>query len=143
MTLKEVETLIKDVWGKDTQVFAREDFISGNKKVLRPINEGADVPAGRRLEAEKLEILGQGKTWEDACRMAVAPEMLRRQTAARLRAAYAEHEGEMFSLFLRARLDAEFQAWRTTDPLALQHQAAFEARIKPEAAQDEKPNASA
>jgi hypothetical protein len=144
MNLKDAEQCIRDVWGKDTKVFAREDFISGNKKVLRPLEPGEDPKllglTGRVLRGENLLILGQGKTWEEALRGPISEVMNARREAARLRAEHANHEGEMFSLFLRERFDAEFTEWRNNSELGKAHQAAFEKRMK-EAQSGEVPGA--
>lgn len=131
MNLKDAEQCIKDVFGKDTKIFAREDFISQSKKVLRPMEPGETAKEfnGRFLIGENLVVLGQGKTWEEALRGPVSEEMQKRREAARLRAEHANHEGEMFSLFLREKYDAEFQAWRASSELAKQHQAEFEKRM--------------
>lgn len=130
MNLKDAERCIKDVFGNETKVFAREDFISGQKRILRPLLEGEDPSEhnGRFLAGEQLVILGSGKNWEDALRGPISEELSRRRYAAQVRALHAEHEGEMFALFLREKHDAEFVAWRKSSPLALQTEADFEKR---------------
>lgn len=131
MNFKEAEQMVKEVFGADTKAFCREDPIAGSKKVLRPLrdDEDADALKGRVLTGEGLLILGQGKTWEDACRMALAPELMRRQEAARLRAAYANHEGELFSVFLRELYSEQFETWKKESPLAQGMQKEFDDMI--------------
>jgi|CXWL01.1.fsa_nt_gi hypothetical protein len=132
MNIKDAEQCIKEVFGPETKVFPREDFISGQKRVLRPLEEGEDAVEhdGRYLVGEKLVILGTGKTWEDALRGPVSTEMGRRRALAAKRAAIANHEGEMFALFLRELYHSRFEEWRLSSPLAKEQDAAFEKELE-------------
>lgn len=143
MNIKEAEQCIKEVFGSETRVFAREDFISGQKRVLRPLEEGEDAVAhdGRYLVGEKLVILGTGKTWEEALRGPVSTEMGRRRANAAKRAAIANHEGEMFALFLRELYNSKFEEWRLGS-FAKKQDALFQAELE-KAEQDQKTPAGA
>ena len=145
MNIKDAEQCIKEVFGSDTKVFAREDFISGQKRVLRPLNEGEnpDDHDGRYLIGEKLVILGTGKTWEDALRGPVSQEMGRRRANAAKRAAIANHEGEMFAVFLRELYASKFEEWRLQSPLAKEQDAAFQRELEKAEADQKQPAGAA
>lgn len=145
MNIKDAEQCIKEVFGAETKVFAREDFISGQKRVLRPLNEGEqpDAHDGRFLVGEKLVILGTGKTWEDALRGPVSQEMGRRRANAAKRAAITNHEGEMFAVFLRELYRAKFEEWRLGSALAKSMDAAFKAELEKAEADQKKPDGAA
>lgn len=138
MNLKEAEQCIRDVWGKETKIFAREDFISGSKKVLRPLEpeEKPEDFTGRLLRGENLIVLGQGRSWEDALRGPISEEMNRRREVQRIHALNAEYAGERFAVFLREKFDKEYQEWVATSPLAAQMQKDFEKRVAGLPAQD-------
>lgn len=141
MNLKEAEQCVRDVFGKDTKVFPREDFISGLKKVLRPLEPNEDPKDfnGRLLSGEQLVILGSGKTWEEALRGPVSQEMGRRRAAAAKRAAVANHEGEMFAVFLREKFGLEFETWRLESDLAKGMDADFIAALEQAEKEQEQP----
>lgn len=131
MILSDAQKCIQDVFGADTKVFARADPISGNLKVLRPLEEGEDTSQlkGRYLLAEKLVVLGQGRTWEDALREAIAPFLAQKRLEQRIRTMNAEYAGERFAVFLREKFDAEYQEWCKTSSVAEQMQKDFERRV--------------
>lgn len=131
MILADAQKCITDVFGADTKVFARADPISGNLKILRPVEEGEDTSElkGRYLISEKLVVLGQGRTWEDALREAIAPFLAQKRLEQHVRAMNAEFAGERFAVFLREKYDAEYQEWVKTSPVAEQMQKDFEKRV--------------
>jgi hypothetical protein len=132
MNLKEAEQCIKDVFGEETKLFAREDFIVNRKRVLRPATdeEMAESKTNLRLlPGERLVILGEGKTWEDALRGPVSTEMQRRREVQRIHAENAAYAGERFAVFLREKFDKEYTEWITTSPLAAQMQRDFDKRM--------------
>jgi len=139
MNVQQAGEVLKEFFGPETKWFAREDPISGNKKILRPLEENEETSKGRCLIGERLEIMGQGKIWEHALAAALKPEMIRRKKADAIRAATATHEGELFAVFLREKLGPEFESWRIESETAKIMQAAFDKALA-EAQKEEAPN---
>lgn len=131
MILSDAQKCIQDVFGADTKVFARADPISGNLKILRPMEEGEGTSQlkGRYLIAEKLVVLGQGRTWEDALREAIAPFLAQKRLEQRIRVLNAEYAGERFAVYLRERFSSDYEEWCKTSPVAEQMQKDFEKRV--------------